>query len=197
RLSLMHFSGQWTSLEKQEFEADMRIIKDFVSEHEELGLIQEIEPHLKRLPYESSHWDDAIHGYRESERRDWSLANRSVLARISGSAFKGKVMPHVHILDLAEEGVIKPHVDSVRFCGDTIAGLSLLSDCVMRLVKVSAKESERRVADLLLPRRSLYVMSQVARYQFTHEVLAGDESWFENDRVVKRRRLSVICRNEP
>ncbi|KAH8287751.1 hypothetical protein KR054_012433 [Drosophila jambulina] len=222
RLSLLHFSGEWTPLEKQEFEANMRVIRDFVSEEEELGLMQEIEPHLRRLPYESSHWDDvcvlsnislrfpsthlplqAIHGYRESERRDWSLDNRHVLDRISRSAFKGRVMPHVHILDLAEEGVIKPHVDSVRFCGDTIAGLSLLSDCVMRLAKVPAKEGakdsdlERRVADLLLPRRSLYIMSHVARYQFTHEVLAREQSWFGASRVEKRRRLSVICRNEP
>ncbi|XP_020805896.1 alpha-ketoglutarate-dependent dioxygenase alkB homolog 7, mitochondrial isoform X2 [Drosophila serrata] len=199
RLSLLHFSGDWTPLEKQVFEADMRVIKDFVSEQEELGLVQEIEPHLRRLPYESSHWDDAIHGYRESERRDWTVANRSVLDRVSKTAFNGQVMPHVHILDLTEEGVIKPHVDS--FCGHTIAGLSLLSDCVMRLAKVSskdvAKDTEHRVADVLLPRRSLYIMSHVARYQFTHEVLDQEQSWFGNSRVVKRRRLSVICRNEP
>ncbi|XP_020805897.1 alpha-ketoglutarate-dependent dioxygenase alkB homolog 7, mitochondrial isoform X3 [Drosophila serrata] len=177
RLSLLHFSGDWTPLEKQVFEADMRVIKDFVSEQEELGLVQEIEPHLRRLPYESSHWDDAIHGYRESERRDWTVANRSVLDRVSKTAFNG------------------------QFCGHTIAGLSLLSDCVMRLAKVSskdvAKDTEHRVADVLLPRRSLYIMSHVARYQFTHEVLDQEQSWFGNSRVVKRRRLSVICRNEP
>ncbi|KAH8245145.1 hypothetical protein KR032_005442, partial [Drosophila birchii] len=199
RLSLLHFTGKWTPLEKQEFQANMRVIKDFVNEPEELCLIQEIEPQLRRLPYESSHWDDAIHGYRESEQRDWSLPNRCVLDRISTTAFNGQVMPHVHILDLTEEGLIKPHVDSVRFCGHTIAGLSLLSDCVMRLVQVYANEEaqERRVADLLLPRRSLYIMSHVARYQFTHEVLAQEQSWFGSKRVIKRRRLSVICRNEP
>lgn len=37
-----------------------------------------------------------------------------MLDRVSRAVFSGKVMPHVHILDLAEEGVIKPHVDSVR-----------------------------------------------------------------------------------
>ena len=28
----------------------------------------------------------------------------------------------MHILDLHEDGYIKPHVDAVRFCGNTIAG---------------------------------------------------------------------------
>lgn len=28
----------------------------------------------------------------------------------------------MHVLDLHENGYIKPHVDAVRFCGNTIAG---------------------------------------------------------------------------
>lgn len=57
-LSLVHFAGQWPPSEKREFEAHMRVIKDFVTAEEEQRLIQEIEPTLSRLPYESSHWDD-------------------------------------------------------------------------------------------------------------------------------------------
>ncbi|XP_017062929.1 uncharacterized protein LOC108102446 isoform X2 [Drosophila eugracilis] len=55
---LVEFAGHWPSLEKQQFESDMRVIQDFVTAEEEELLIREIEPHISRLPYESSHWDD-------------------------------------------------------------------------------------------------------------------------------------------
>lgn len=67
----------------------------------------------------------------------------------------------------------------------------------MRLVRVAPVEDLEHSADLLLPRRSLYIMSHLARYQFTHEILAREQSWFKNSPVLKGRRLSVICRNEP
>ena len=35
-------------------------------------------------------------------------------------------------LDLAAEGHIGPHVDSIKFSGDYVVGLSLLSNCTMR-----------------------------------------------------------------
>lgn len=62
----------------------------------------------------------------------------------------------------------------VQYCGDTIAGLSLLSDSVMRMVRTTnphppySKEVDRHrpeinlqdnfYANILLPRRSLYIM---------------------------------------
>jgi alkylated DNA repair protein alkB family protein 7 len=94
----------------------MKVIEDFVTESEEIKLINEIEPYMKRLRYESSHWDDAIHQYRETERLKWSEDNQLIIDRIRQFAFpKGiKQIKYVHILDLAKNGYIKPHVDSVR-----------------------------------------------------------------------------------
>jgi len=56
----------------------------------------------------------AIHGFRETERKKWFPKNREILERVRQVAFDGAVMPYVHILDLAPDGVIKPHVDSTR-----------------------------------------------------------------------------------
>lgn len=64
----------------------------------------------------------------------------------------------------------------------------------MRLVSESNKSL---YADVLLKRRSLYIMTGVSRYEFTHEVLKNEESFFKNEKVLKDRRISVICRNEP
>lgn len=36
------------------------VCEDFVTTEEEQALLTEIEPHMKRLKYETEHWDDAI-----------------------------------------------------------------------------------------------------------------------------------------
>lgn len=79
----------------------------------------------------------AIAGFRETERKHWNSLNSPVLDRIRAASFdsaKHKLLPYVHVLDLKADGVIKPHIDSSRFCGDTVAVLSLLSDSVARQV---------------------------------------------------------------
>lgn len=175
---------------------DVRVIEDFLNEEEEKSLHEEVEPHMRRLRYEFDHWDDAIHGYRETERLHWNPQNTGILQRVRDVAFPPGTpqLSLVHVLDLAEDGVIKPHIDSVRFCGNTIAGLSLLSDSVMRLVH---EKDKAQVVDILLKRRSLYIMKNTARYEFTHEILGNVYSKF-GDRIIPReRRISVICRNEP
>ncbi|XP_008555356.1 alpha-ketoglutarate-dependent dioxygenase alkB homolog 7, mitochondrial [Microplitis demolitor] len=182
---------------RSELLATMRIFKNFISPEEEDSLFQEVEPYMKRLRYEYSHWDDAIHGYRETERAKWNQENTKIIDRVRAMAFPPG-MPElglVHVLDLAAEGKIKPHVDSVRFCGDVIAGISLLSDCVMRLTQVGNEKECRH--DFLIPRRSLYIMSGAARHKYNHEVLGPEESIFNNEKVIKTRRISIICRCAP
>ncbi|XP_026516378.1 alpha-ketoglutarate-dependent dioxygenase alkB homolog 7, mitochondrial [Terrapene carolina triunguis] len=80
------------------------------------------------------------------------------------------------------------------FCGCTIAGLSLLSSSVMRLV---SEQNPEDWMDLLLPRRSLYILRGPARYEFTHEILKDEESFFDGQKIPRERRISVICRNLP
>ncbi|XP_033157172.1 alpha-ketoglutarate-dependent dioxygenase alkB homolog 7, mitochondrial [Drosophila mauritiana] len=228
KANLTAYFGKWPETEQKEFRQHMRIITDFISEPEEQQLHEEIEPYMSRLRYEFDHWDDAIHGFRETERKKWFPKNREVLERVRQVAFDGAVMPYVHILDLAPDGVIKPHVDSTRYCGNTISGISLLSDSVMRLVRTDEQRYQQQssgtatdpnsqgsepdaayrhqpeaplknnfYADILLPRRSLYIMSHTARYKFTHEILAKEHSQFQGALVPRTRRISIICRNEP
>ncbi|MBN3302001.1 ALKB7 dioxygenase, partial [Amia calva] len=182
------------ALDKVRGQVEVR--EEFISEAEESALLQELEPGLRKKRYEFDHWDDAIHGYRETERVQWSPAGGAVLDRVRGVAFPGggPLLGPVHVLDLDKTGYIKPHVDSVKFCGSTIAGLSLLSDSVMRLV---SQQDAADWVDLLLPRRSLYIIRGSARYDFTHEILRDEESVFGGLRVPRQRRVTVICRNLP
>ncbi|CAH0384532.1 unnamed protein product [Bemisia tabaci] len=176
--------------------SDVIICQNFVNENEEQNLLLEIESAIKRLRYQSDHWDDAIHGYRETEKANWNPSNAVIIERIKKFAFPpgSPTMKLVHVLDLQEDGFIKPHIDSVRFCGNTVAGLSLMTDSVMRFVSASNKSLK---IDIFLARRSLYIMRNAMRYDFTHEILHNKESFFNGEQVHKSRRMSVICRNEP
>ena len=111
-----------------------------------------------------------------------------MIQRLQETAFDPKgtrLLPYVHVLDLAEDGFIKPHIDSIRvsifcviklrflnasivlckisfnslyifqFCGDTVAIISLLSDCVLKLVH---ETNEDYYAHCMIPRRSLYIL---------------------------------------
>ncbi|XP_043602782.1 alpha-ketoglutarate-dependent dioxygenase alkB homolog 7, mitochondrial isoform X2 [Bombus pyrosoma] len=165
---------------EEELERTMQVLPNFITVEEEKSLMEEIDSYVRRLKYEQSHWDDAIHNYRETEKGKWNDEN----AKIS----------LIHVLDLAPEGWIKPHVDSIRFCGEIITGLSLLTDSVMRLKMV---DNVTLYKDFLLPRRSLYIMSGVARYNYNHEILKNEESFFKGQHILKGRRISVICRCQP
>lgn len=182
--------------EKCKLIANIRVFEDFVSEKEEKSFMEELEPQLKRMRYESNHWDGAIKGYRETEKIKWNPINSSVLEKVRALAFESHDVPlkHVHILDLEENGVIMPHIDSIKFCGTKIAGISLLSDSVMRLIH---KEEKNKILDVLLKRRSLYIISGITRYCYTHEILGNENSMFGDKIVKKQRRISIICRNEP
>jgi alkylated DNA repair protein alkB family protein 7 len=124
-----------------------------------------------------------------------------------------------HVIDLKSDGKLTAHVDSTRFSGRIVAGLCLGSSAIMRL-KPSANYDgnsksynnsnnnqqpvESRYVDMYLPPRTLYVLRDAARYEYSHE-LVPDSSEFhflDNDAatqqmiVVRRdRRISVIFRD--
>ncbi|XP_040846877.1 alpha-ketoglutarate-dependent dioxygenase alkB homolog 7, mitochondrial [Ochotona curzoniae] len=168
----------------------------FLSAAEEDTLSRELEPELRRRRYEYDHWDAAIHGFRETEKSRWSQASRAILQRVQVAAFRPgqALLSSVHVLDLDARGYIKPHVDSVKFCGDTIAGLSLLSASVMRLVHT---QEPGHWLELLLEPGSLYILRDSVRYDFSHEILRDEESFFGERRIPRSRRISVICRSLP
>ncbi|NP_001161250.1 alkB, alkylation repair homolog 7 isoform X1 [Nasonia vitripennis] len=182
---------------KEKLHATMNVYENFITPEEEDSLLKDVGPYLKRLRYEYAHWDNMIHGYRETEFLKWNEDNVKIINKVREKAFPPG-MPQlglVHVLDLAEDGWIKPHVDSTRFCGEVIATISLLSDCIMRLTYVG--HEKEYWDDFLIPRRSLYVMKGVARHKYSHAVLSKKESIYKGKVVDKLRRISVICRSEP
>jgi len=166
-------------------------ITNFITPVEEAALLDDVDCLLTRTPYNTDHWDRAISNYREIEKRNWSETSQRVIDRVR-LEFKGEpLLEQTHVLDVAKDGHIMPHVDSVKFVGCALAGLSLLSDAIMRFRHVSRDEH----FDVLLPRRSLYVMRDQYRYDWTHEVLSAEES--RPLGVNRDRRISIMTRAAP
>jgi alkylated DNA repair protein alkB family protein 7 len=118
-----------------------------------------------------------------------------------------------HAIDLKREGALTAHVDSIKFSGDLVAGLSLRSASIMRLMipeddyeddddDDAPADGKVGHVDLYLPPLSLYVLTGVGRYRYSHQLLP-DQSTFchlgdgNNESIVVPRdhRLSVIFRD--
>ncbi len=96
------------------------------------------------------------------------------------------------MIELAEDGEINCHVDSVKFSGGVVAGVSLVSASVMRISRIFENGKEYYV-DMVLPPRSLYILKDEARYDWDHEILRGI-CW--NGEIIKAtRRVSLIFRD--
>lgn len=105
----MEFEGNWPKDVQQTFLQEMKVFENFISPVEEASLMQEIEPYLKRMRYERDHWDDAIQGFRETERKSWYPQNKEVLNRVMAVALPDitnalSTLPYIHVLDLEATG---------------------------------------------------------------------------------------------
>ena len=128
-------------------------------------------------------------GARGERGRRGARAPRAITA--GGGGDVAAWLP-THAIELEPSGEIRPHVDSVKFSGGFVAGVSLLSAAIMTLERADAGAARRgHGGRLLLPPRSLYV-SGAARFEFTHRIGGGA---FGGAPVERGRRLSLIFRD--
>jgi alkylated DNA repair protein alkB homolog 7 len=173
--------------------------------------------------YEKGHWDAVITGYKEVEMHDESFPDVSTIPDIFDRVRQHLGEHHLsnskdiqwlpcHAIDLKKDGELKAHVDSVRFSGGLVAGISLLSPSIMRLVPddngdhdatppmTPTSSLERGHVDLFLPPNSLYALTGDGRYKYSHQLLP-DSSVFTSptdgtETLVRRgHRLSIIFRD--
>ena len=130
----------------------------------------------------------AIQNYREIHKTNWSPSTLPIINRIrslSEIARDGtNLSSSIHVLDLAPvTGAVLPHVDSLEYVrvstedrcnptqvGKVVCGLSLLSASIMRLERASTRcgvhfrmlTLPRSVVEVLIPRRSLYIMRYIS-----------------------------------
>lgn len=107
-------------------------------------------------PYDQGHYDGVITNYREMHVSAWpedqprlsELLNRLRL-------FHSEEPIQYHLLHLASDGEIHPHVDHLEAFGSWIVGVSLGSHRILRLEKEIL--DRKFVYDVILPSGSVYV----------------------------------------
>ncbi|CCI40717.1 unnamed protein product [Albugo candida] len=150
-------------------------MEEVITEEEEDILVDECKQYLKRRKLEENHWDQVIVDFKEMERSKWSKESSEIFDKIRSTPILPtnlQYFPAVHVIELAETGYIKPHIDSIKFSGRLVAGLSLLSPSIMRFEQ---EDVASNFIDALLPRRSFYVMTGRIRYNYTHQILPESE----------------------
>lgn len=193
----------------------------FLSEEEGHSLVKEVSKRLKRRRFEDGHWDSVISKYREIELAtpdevgsDSTIDSPQYAQTIQRARdlLQSYVCPEnpltwlpCHAIDLSKNGSLDAHVDSVKFSGGIVAGISLLSDSIMRLrpakgewIDDNSDESLSGHVDLYLPKLSLYCLHGMSRFHYSHELLPSDSVYQihgKDIQVTRGRRLSIIFRD--
>lgn len=170
----------------------LALFEEFLTSREHDSLVEAADRKLRRRPYERDHWDAVIVNYRETELLNLegpaADAVRKAAAKLNSLGFAEPLLPP-HVVDLAPDGRIFSHIDSVKFSGGVVAGISLLSSATMRLEEADPAEGRPveggASLDLALHPRSFYVLAGPARYVYTHSIFD-----------VSSRRLSLILRDQ-
>lgn len=176
------------------------------------------------VKYKETELFDEASFLSETSQQVFDRVRKQLLAKHFSEEQRGKVkwLP-CHAIDYHKDGALNAHVDSVRYSGEVVSGLSLLSNSIMRLrpapddddgdghedeatdgsyTRKMAKQpqderelKERGYVDLFLPPLSLYVLSGVSRYNYTHEMLPSGATFCKHAAVERDHRLSVIFRD--
>lgn len=84
---------------------------------------------------------------------------------------------------------IRPHKDRNYF-ENQICGVNLGSGCIMRFIKIKGGD----VVDVKIPRRSLYIMQDEARYKWNHSIPPRKKDTIDGNLQLRERRLSITYR---
>mmetsp|Transcript_24297 Transcript_24297/g.36012 ORF Transcript_24297/g.36012 Transcript_24297/m.36012 type:complete len:322 (-) Transcript_24297:1893-2858(-) len=82
---------------------------------------------------------------------------------------------------------LKDHVDDRQLSKEPIANLSIMGDCYMTFI--NQKKGHPNRIRVLLPRRTLQILTGKARYEYSHGI--------RNEDLLSDRRVSVTMRESP
>ncbi|KAI2497846.1 dioxygenase [Fragilaria crotonensis] len=185
------------------------VYSNFVSPEEGKSILEDVQKRMQRRRYEKGHWDAVISDYKEIElinEHELQEMSRNTLEKtrhllLENHLDRNATWLPCHAIDLKRDGELKAHVDSVRFSGGMVAGISFLSSSIMRLRPGSevGRNPEDGFVDLLLPPLSLYVLTGVSRYEYAHELLPSGSVFESVDgttvEVERQNRISIIFRD--
>jgi alkylated DNA repair dioxygenase AlkB len=168
---------------------------DFIDEAKEKQLLDEIDSqtwivdYLRRLQY---------YGYRNELDKPYDLIPFPIpmpplIYQLSQEIVGQQILLHQPDQVIINEYVpgegIKPHKDRAYY-ENQICGVNLGSGCIMRFIKGKNEE----VVDIVIPRRSLYVMQDDARKKWKHGIPPRKKDNIAGTLQHRERRVSITYR---
>ncbi|EIM90184.1 uncharacterized protein STEHIDRAFT_50297 [Stereum hirsutum FP-91666 SS1] len=144
--------------------------------------------------FEEGHFDGVIKRYREIHVSSWGVNQPepplvSVLDRLHGLHPSGSAT-QTHVLHLASDGEILPHIDNTEASGSWIMGVSLGDERILR-VAPDEKYTATEPFEIALPSGSVYLQKDSVRYRSKHSILPATN---RNQDGTNTQRLSVMIR---
>lgn len=173
----------------------LKLYRDFISASLEEELIAEIDAqpwvvdYDRRLQY---------YGYRNELEKPYDLVKFPVpiprkIYRLAEEIVEKNILdqqPDQVIINEYSPGQgIRPHKDRNYF-DNQICGINLGSGCVMKFIKIKGGD----VVDVEIPRRSLYVMQDEARYKWNHAIPPRKKDKIDGNVQHRERRVSITYR---
>ena len=90
---------------------------------------------------------------------------------------------------------ISQHTDRTHVFGPVVAGLSLFTPCVIEFIDKRQRGKNRIVKPILLPPRSVFIMTGESRYDYTHGIPAKKEVNFYGHTIRRGVRYSMTFRH--
>ncbi|KAH9951957.1 hypothetical protein B0H21DRAFT_715040 [Amylocystis lapponica] len=141
--------------------------------------------------FEEGHYDGVIKRFREMHVTSWPEdvpGLPAVLKRLR------TLHPHqetqIHLLHLASDGEILPHVDNLGASGSWIMGVSLGAGRILRLEGTLGQE---KPIEIFLPSGSVYLQRDSVRYGYKHSILRNGV--IDGVQHTGGQRLSMMIRD--
>jgi alkylated DNA repair dioxygenase AlkB len=186
------------STNTQERIEGLTYIPNFITPDEEKSLIDTIDQHpwltdlKRRVQHYGWKYDYTARRVDNSMRLgalpDWLV---NYCQRLYNGGYLPKLPDQVIINEYQPGQGIAPHVDCVPCFEETIASLSLGSQCVMEFMNPTTSEKTNH----LLEPRSLLIFSGEARYQWRHGIAARKTDKYTGQTIQRGRRISLTFRN--
>jgi alkylated DNA repair dioxygenase AlkB len=182
---------------KNEIEG-MIFLENFLTENEELKLIEEIYKNtwLKDLQRRVQHY-----GYKY-DYKSKSISKENYLGKLP--EFCNSVLQKIKELKISDNNFdqlivneytpgqgISPHIDKPEFFEDGIISISLGSNCYMNFTNLNDKT---KVKSVLLKRRSIICLTNEARYKWKHSIAQKKYDIISGKKVPRNTRISLTFR---
>jgi alkylated DNA repair dioxygenase AlkB len=172
-------------------------LEDFISESEEKNVIEQIlsQPWLSDLKRRVQHY-----GWKydyKARSLDYNMylgplpSWIDILSkRLIDSRLISKMPDQVIVNEYKPGQGIANHVDCEPCFGDTIISLSLSSPCIMNFINIKSQEKR----ELILKPRSVVVIKDEARYNWSHGIPARLADQIDGERKNRELRISMTFR---